>query len=414
LSVVRFCLRTTLILFAMKVSGVLLLGLLAREAVSYAGFFVGSGGCDVADAGCVEHPAEERNIVGVEIDANGSMSLLNNTFVTPGMPVWLTLLSYMYRYDCLFATLADTSLVWWQPSNGPPSYVESGGVNPVYSAVAYSGETLLVANYHGPDDANTSTGASVASFAIGDDCSLTLVDVKNHSGSSVNPSRQGGAHVHSVVPARDGLAYACDLGLDIIFTYQVGLDSHLTELSRTHTEPGVGPRHLVPHPVKPFVYVVTEMGQNLLVYRQGLNGTLSLVQTASLRADVGCAADASKSAEIVMALDGLLVFATMRGCQNTVSMFLVKDDGTLALLKVAEAPAFPRGMFLPNNFESNTPSTLVVGGQSNTELWSYHFDYMGPTLEKLSELHSTGAALDLPPHPAAFAQFPVYGHALSV
>merc|ERR1712136_346312 len=81
----------------------------------------------------------------------------------------------------------------------------------------------------------------------------------------------------------------------------------------------------------------------------------------------GCAADASKSAEIVMALDGLLVFATMRGCQNTVSMFLVKDDGTLALLKVAEAPAFPRGMFLPNNFESNTPSTLVVGGQSNTE-----------------------------------------------
>jgi len=316
------------------------------------------------------------------------------------MPVWLTGLWHLDNDYCLFATLADTNLVWWQPPNGPPSYTDSGGVTPVFSAVTQDRRTLLVANYHGPDNANTSTGASVASFAIGANCSLTLVDVKNHSGSSVNPSRQGGAHVHSVVPVRDGLAYACDLGMDVIFTYRVDAEGHLTELCRTSTEPGIGPRHLVQHPTLPFVYVVTEMGQILLVYRQGLNGTLELMQTVSLKADVGCAADSSTSAEILIDEAGKLVFASMRGCQNTISMFFVLSDGTLGLSQVVEAPAVPRGMLIADDDKK----TLVVGGQLNTEIWSYHFDWDG-SLEKRFELHSEGAALDIPPHPATFASF---------
>ena len=81
LSVVWFCLQTALILFAMKVSRSLLLGLLAPEVVSHANFSVASGGFAAADQ-------ESRRRL---------MSLLIDTFVT------------LYRYDCLFATLADTS-----------------------------------------------------------------------------------------------------------------------------------------------------------------------------------------------------------------------------------------------------------------------------------------------------------------
>merc|ERR1719152_568481 len=283
---------------------------------------------------------------------------------TPGLPVWLTTTEGFATTNeifqrCLFATLADKNLVYSHSSSAQHT-IYSAGAAPVFAAAANFGRTLLVANYHGPDNANTSTGASVASFAINSDCSLTFVDQKNHSGSSVNPARQGGAHVHSVVPVRGGLAYACDLGMDVIFTYRVDLDGHLTELGRTATAPGVGPRHLVQHPTLPVVYVVTEMGKSVMVYMQGVFNTLTLAQTLSLEADVGCSPD--------------------------------------SLSKVAEAPAFPRGMFLADW------RTLVVGGQSKTEIWSYHFDEDGD-LQKVAELKSTGAAVDIPPHPATFATF---------
>jgi len=383
----------------------LLLSLLASEAASLV-FYVGTGGCDGADVGCVEQPVAEKSIVAVRLDWNGTMEVIADEvppIATPGLPVWLTTTEGFATTNeifqrCLFATLADKNLVYSHSSSAQHT-IYSAGAAPVFAAAANFGRTLLVANYHGPDNANTSTGASVASFAINSDCSLTFVDQKNHSGSSVNPARQGGAHVHSVVPVRGGLAYACDLGMDVIFTYRVDLDGHLTELGRTATAPGVGPRHLVQHPTLPVVYVVTEMGKSVMVYMQGVFNTLTLAQTLSLEADVGCSPDSlSKSAEIAITPMGSLVFATMRGCQNTVSSFRVALNGTLSLSKVAEAPAFPRGMFLADW------RTLVVGGQSKTEIWSYHFDEDGD-LQKVAELKSTGAAVDIPPHPATFATF---------
>ena len=148
----------------------------------------------------------------------------------------------------------------------------------------------------------------MASFAIGDNCSLTFVQVKNHSGPSVKPLSTGWrACAFCGERARrleddGGLTYACDLGMDITFSYVMDWDRHLTELCRAPTEPGVGPRQLVQNAEKPILHVIT-----YLDLPSRLNGTLKLLQTASLKAGGRRAADASKAGEILIVEDGQLV-----------------------------------------------------------------------------------------------------------
>lgn len=272
----------------------------------------------------------------------------------------------------------------------------------MFASVGNNGQTLVVANYHGPDDAKTSDGASVATFQINrDDCSLTQADVKPHSGHSVNPARQGGAHVHSTVAARDGLVYACDLGMDEIFTYSLAANGTLTELARTSTPQGAGPRHLVQHPQKDFIYVVTEMGQSVLSYKQMKNGALKLVVEETLVYSELGNGTGSKAAEIAISPDGAFVFATNRGSQNTVTVFQTQEDGTLVNKGHYDAPRFPRGMAL---VQVDDDQVLLVGGQSKTEVWSYLVGQDG-NLTHADKLENKKV---LAPHVSTFTSFQQY------
>jgi 6-phosphogluconolactonase len=380
----------------------LLFGAVRAETAGSIVAFVGTGGCDGEDKACVISPSgPERAIHSLVVASNGSLQYGKEKIVTGSNPVWLTTLGRDLKSGCLFATLANTSEIFAYGS-GAKFSVPSGGVNPVFAAVTEDQKTLIVANYHGPDNANTSTGASVASFRIGSKCSLTLADRKDHSGSSVNPERQGGAHVHSAVPVRGGLVYVCDLGTDEIYTYTVGADNKLTEKARTKVQSGFGPRHLVPHPFKPFVYVVNEMGRAVTVFEEHPtgDGPLKLLQTLSVVHKELGNGDGSKAAEIAISPDGKFVFATNRGSQNTVTVFETLPDGKLSLRSYAKAPSFPRGMALVQEGKE-----LLVAGQTKTEVWSYKVGADG-SLTVASELESDG--ISLPPHPATFTTFQRY------
>jgi len=362
--------------------------------------FVGTGNCDGEDPNCVEGPYQPEQIIRpLLVQKNGSMSiptLEHLSIPTGGAPVWLTTVGNGLQDGCMIATLANTSEIFTYSANGSHR-VPSGGANPVYASVANEGHTLLVANYHGPDNSKSSDGASVASFTIGKECALTLVDVKKHSGHSINPDRQGGAHVHSVVSVRGGLAYACDLGMDQIFTYKVASDGKLTEVGRTSVKAGSGPRHLVQHPSKDVVYVVSEMGQSVSSFKQD-GERLEELQTIPVGANPG-----SKAAELAISQDGSSVFVTNRGLENTVSVFSTNAaNGELTLKTKVDAPVFPRGMALIAD-----DTILLVAGQSKTEVWSYMVSKDG-SLTPATELHSTGDGLGLPPHPATFTSFSPY------
>jgi 6-phosphogluconolactonase len=369
--------------------------------------WVGSAGCDGDDHGCKEGRLEEEQwIRPLMVLPNGSMFVMGNSRLpilsvpAGGQPAWLTGTGEASK-GCLFATLPGDSKVF---SYGPAGAqtVASGGVNPVFAAPTADGGVLLVANYHGPDNANSSDGAAVTSFKIGSNCSLTLVDTLPHSGQSVNPQRQGGAHPHSFVPVRDNLAYACDLGMDVIFTYSVSPEGKLKELYRFPVAHGSGPRHLVQHPELDVLYVVSEMAQTVSAYAQTMGGTLLLKSTVLLSKD-GKPGVGSKSAEIAISPDGRFVYATNRGSENTVTVLQVQKDGSLFRQSQVEAPAFPRGMMLlPGG------KILLVAGQSKTEVWSYSVGKDG-NLAKAAVLVSASAdpsdpaaPLPLPPHPATF------------
>lgn len=366
--------------------------------------YIGSGGCDIAiDPQCTDDAKAEHVMRAIELKQDGSMTPRPDLAVEiGGMPVWIATEGAGKR--CLFVTRADTDelLAFVADASGklkgPVSTVKSGGRTPVFAAATQDGKILLVANYNAPDDTNTSNGAAASSFHIHDDCKLDLAHTVEHKGSSVDPQRQGGAHVHSFVPVRGGLAYACDLGMDMIFAYNVSPDGRLTELNRKMTKPGLGPRHLLQHPILDVLYVVTEMGEAVLIYEQLGDGSLELIGTESL-VPTGGLLEGSKAAEIEILPDGSAVYATNRGQLDSVTVFDVLQGGLLKQRqRVAAplAPGIPRGMTLA--FDG---TLLLAASQQTSVVLSYSVSkgMLSPTGFNITS--------DVPPKPAAFAVLPV-------
>ena len=85
-----------------------------------------------------------------------------------------------------------------------------GGGN-CHVTVHPGGKSVLAANYG---------GGSIAALPIRDDGSVGPASAFiQHTGSSVNPSRQKEPHAHSIYISGD-FAYACDLGTDDVFVYR--------------------------------------------------------------------------------------------------------------------------------------------------------------------------------------------------
>lgn len=385
--------------------------------------YIGSGGCDAPiDPTCKDDKAAEHVMRAVELSRDGAMTERPDLAVKiGGLPVWMAT-SQQAANRCLFVTRAETDDLQAfvaSPSGaltGPVSTVKSGGRTPVFAAATKDGKTLLVANYNAPDDTNVSNGAAASSFQINADCTLKFADTKYHNGSSVDPQRQGGAHVHSFVPVRGGIAYACDLGMDMIFTYKVSPEGHLTELHRTRVNAGFGPRHLVQHPTKDFIYVVTEMGESVLVYKQMPGGVLEMVQANSLVPEGYSGVD-SKAAEIAILPDGSALYATNRGKLGSVTVFGIGPSARRPFLADGEldqrqqvfapvSPGIPRGMTLAFN-----GSMLLLADQRDpSDVVAFSVE-KGGLLTQLDRFHSpTG----VPPHPAAFALLAVHDDAVVV
>lgn len=353
-------------------------------------WWIGTGGCDGAMVDCTDDKKSEQVLSLIHITADGKMSPHHGAWVTDGLPVWVASID-----RCSFAALADKSVIVSADRFGFGATTATGGAAPVHMTATANDKYLLVANYHGPDDATTSDGAGVSSLAIAQDCSLKQVDFVPHAGSGPDKDRQGGAHVHSVYASRDGqLAYVCDLGQDLIFTYSVSEDGKLTEVNRASTAPGAGPRHLAEHPSLDFVYSVQEMEMTVAVWHKGADGKLGLRQMMSLVPE-GSSRKGSKAGEIVIARDGSALYASNRGELNTVTVFSVAADGSIAQTQQIDAPRFPRGMELAHG-----GSLLLVASQQDTTLESFKVAADG-TLTPTGNVLSEG----LPNHPATLGSY---------
>mmetsp|Transcript_117974 Transcript_117974/g.334582 ORF Transcript_117974/g.334582 Transcript_117974/m.334582 type:complete len:394 (+) Transcript_117974:67-1248(+) len=380
-------------------TGFLFLGALISAALvgrSHASqiVYVGSTWCDFPDC----HPATEPsnpNVTSVwefHLSSAGHLTP-GRRFPVPGsgLPAWLLAAAPRGR-RCLFATLNDRNKVasFEITASGllPRGEVPSEGTAPIYATLANGGRTLLVANYFD----------AVLSLQVGEDCALSYVDDGHHkrnlsgAGSRCVASRQDAAHPHSFVAARGGLAFVCDLGRDVIYTYSVGPGGELTERHRTQAKLCDGPRHLVQHPTRPFVYVVNELASTVTAYAQDGFALKELMSHSTLPSDSGSHHShgfAQKAAEIAISPSGRMVYVSNRGVRNTICAFEVLDNGHLLQTQQHVVDDYPRGMTLAKG-----GSLLLVAGQRRGQVETLQVGHNGA-------LSSTGVNVVGPPTASA-------------
>jgi 6-phosphogluconolactonase len=260
--------------------------------------------------------------------------------------------------------------------------VSTHGAGPCFVSLDKTGRFVLVANYD---------GGSVATFAIQDDGSLSLVKgFVQHSGSGVDKERQEGPHAHWIGVSPDNrFALAADLGLDDVMVYKFDdVRGGLTPNTPPYAEvkPGTGPRHLAFHPNGKFAYLLTEMGSSVTTFAYSAQkGSLSALQTVpALPKDYSGVREA---AEIVVHPSGKFVYASNRGTANSIAAYKVDaSKGTLT-----PAGIFSTKGLIPRNFTIDpTGQFLLAANEDSGNIVVFKID------AATGELAPTGQVEEVP------------------
>ena len=239
--------------------------------------------------------------------------------------------------------------------NGRLQYINqqrSGGNHPCYITTDNNGKWVITANY---------SGGSFAVMKVQKNGSLTPAKtIVQHTGKSINNSRQEKAHVHTTVLTRDNkYLLVADLGLDKVFTYPFDAATGAIlqkEVKTTSVMGGAGPRHLVIHPSQKFMYLTQELNGTIGAFAMAGDGTLKLLQTISAVPE-----DYSGSfggADIHVSADGLFLYASNRGESNSIAIFSI-DKASGILTSIGYQPTFgskPRNI----NFDPSGNFLLVA------------------------------------------------------
>jgi 6-phosphogluconolactonase (cycloisomerase 2 family) len=193
---------------------------------------------------------------------------------------------------------------------------------------------LFVANYA----VNPDPGGSLVVIPVAKDGKLKpVVQQARHKASGVNPERQAGAHVHSLVLSPDGQhLYASDLGADKVFIYRydgASADHPLTAAipASVALPPGSGPRHLLFDAKGRHAYLTLEMNAEVVRF-DVQDGNLVERQRLPLTERQEAAAKAAGG--LHLSADGRFLYVSNRGTANEIVAFSVgKQDGQLTFLQ---------------------------------------------------------------------------------
>jgi 6-phosphogluconolactonase len=206
----------------------------------------------------------------------------------------------------------------------------SGSPGPCHLTVDHTGKCVLVANY---------SGGSVAVLPLSADGRLSApATVVQHTGSSVNPSRQKAPHAHEIVVAPDNrFALSPDLGVDKVLIYR--LDAAKAALvantpPAASLPPGSGPRHLAFHPGGKFAYVISEMLCTMTVFSyDGQRGVLKDVQSISTLPPGESVRTGFSTAEVIAHPGGKFLYGSNRGHDSIVVYAIEPTSGRLTYVE---------------------------------------------------------------------------------
>lgn len=196
------------------------------------------------------------------------------------------------------------------------------GSDPCYLQVDNQNSVLVCANY---------TSGSMTVFPLAKNGKiLPRSAVIAHTGSGPVVERQSGPHMH-FTDFVCGEKYVCtvDLGIDAIKFYRYKKETRSISKREEITlalKPGSGPRHIVFHPQKRYVYVINELSSEIAVASYSEDYQLEIRQYISTLPP-GCAVS-NTAAAIRISNDGETLFASNRG-GDCIAVFEVEKDGLL-------------------------------------------------------------------------------------
>lgn len=253
----------------------------------------------------------------------------------------------------------------------------TGGTGPCWVACDATGKVALVANYG---------GGSISAVPIKPDGSLGAPTAfVQHTGSSVNKSRQSEPHAHSLNATPDNrYAIAADLGLDKLMVYKLNpAEGTLTpnDPAFATLTPGTGPRHLAFHPNGKFAFVCGEMGMTVTSFAyDGTRGTLTEVQSVSTLPQGTEPSTKYSTAEVQVHPSGKFVYVSNRG-HDTIAAFSVDAESG----KLTPIGHTPSGGKTPRNFRIDpTGQWLLAANQGSDNVVVFRVD------EKSGTLSATG------------------------
>jgi len=216
----------------------------------------------------------------------------------------------------------------------PLNQVASKGDEPTHASISRDQRFLFVANYA----VNPDPGGSLVVIPVAKDGKLKqVVQQLRHKPSGVNPERQAGAHVHSLVLSPNGQhLYASDLGADKVFIYRYNGASPDQPLSpaipaSVDLPPGSGPRHLLFDAKGRHAYLTLEMSGEVVMF-DVKDDALFERQRLPLTEQQGAAAKAAGG--LHLSADGRFLYVSNRGTANEIVVFSVgKEDGQLTFLQ---------------------------------------------------------------------------------
>lgn len=211
-------------------------------------------------------------------------------------------------------------------------------------------QTLYVANYH--------EGSLDTYRYQAEQGTLSPLERIEHQGSSVHPN-QNQSHVHFVgTNAQRTHLYVCDLGMDVVFVYQIQLDGTLIEQQRFAVPAGMGPRHLVMHPSLPLVYILGELDNSLLVAHLQADGSLMVGTKLNLLTEIPEDVEPA-SAAIRISTDGKFLYCSTRFVNVLTVLSLEQPDAPRCIQQVDTVGIVPRDFCL-----STTEDYVLIAHQN--------------------------------------------------
>jgi 6-phosphogluconolactonase len=232
------------------------------------------------------------------------------------------------------------------------------GADPCYVTLSPDQHNIFVANY--------SSGSITQFHRFANGLLSNAQQYIQHTGSSINSSRQEKAHVHGTFFSPNG-AYLLtpDLGIDQVKVYPYSSNASLAldieKATMIESKPGAGPRHLAFSSNGKYAYLLEELTGSISVY-SFTKGKTTFMQTVYTHPSTFNGKPGS--ADIHISSDGLFLYASNRGEENNIAKFPILSNGKLAENKRTLTPS---GGKKPRNFTISEDGNWVLVANQDSD-----------------------------------------------